>query len=48
MEVEREPRDLGAEPAPQRLGRLLADPAERSEVVGPDDDLVLRVAHLSS
>jgi hypothetical protein len=36
MEVEREPGDLGAEPARDPLGRRLAEPAERSDVVRPD------------
>ena len=47
MEIEWEPDDLGAEPAPQPLGRGLADAAERSEVVGPDDDAVLAHAGAS-
>jgi len=42
MEVERQPDDVGVEPAPQPLGPPLADAAERSDVVRPDDDLVLR------
>jgi hypothetical protein len=41
MEVEREPCDLGAELAPCLLGRDLAEPAERSDVVAPDEDRVL-------
>jgi hypothetical protein len=40
MEIEREPCDLGAEPAPQPLDHGLAEAAERSEVVAPDPDLV--------
>ena len=44
MQVEREPEDLGVELAPCPLGRLLAEPAERSDVVAPDDDRV--VCHL--
>ena len=39
MEVEREPRHLGAEPARDPLGRGLAEPAERSDVVRPDEDV---------
>ena len=46
VEVEREPGHLGAEPARDPLGRRLAEPAERSDVVGPDKDGV--VAHCSS
>jgi hypothetical protein len=38
VEQEGENRDLGAEPAPQRLGRLQAEAAEGSDVVGPDED----------
>jgi hypothetical protein len=38
MEVERKPRDLGAVPAPEPVGRGLADPAERSDVVRPDQN----------
>jgi hypothetical protein len=41
MQVEREPENLGVELAPCLLGRLLAEPAERSDVVAPDDDRVL-------
>ena len=41
MEVEREPLDVGVELAPGLLGRDLAEPAERSDVVAPDDDRVL-------
>ena len=41
MKVEREPRDLRAEPALEPVGRRLADAAERSDVVGPDEDFVL-------
>jgi hypothetical protein len=39
MEVERKPRDLGAEPARDPLGRRLAEPTERSDVVRPDEDV---------
>ena len=38
MEVEWEPRDFGVELAPCLLGCDLAEPAERSDVVAPDDD----------
>ena len=41
MQVEREPRDLGVELAPRLLGRYLAEPTERSDVVAPDEDRVL-------
>jgi hypothetical protein len=41
MQVEREPRDVRAEPVAQPLGRRLADAAERSDVVRPDEDFVL-------
>jgi hypothetical protein len=41
MQVEGKPEDLGVELAPRPLGRLLAEPAERSDVVAPDDDRVL-------
>ena len=41
VEVEGQPVKLGVEPAPQPLGRLLAEPAERSDVVRPDRDRVL-------
>jgi DNA ligase D len=41
VQVEREPDDLGVELAPRLLGRLLAEPAERSDVLAPDDDRVL-------
>jgi threonine dehydratase len=41
MEVERQPLHVGAEPVPQPLGRGLAEPAERSDVVRPDDDAVI-------
>ena len=44
MEIEGEPDDLGAEPAPQPVGRWLADTAERSDVVAPDEDRVVRHA----
>ena len=46
MEIEGEPRDLRAEPALEPVGRRLADAAERSDVVGPDEDFVL--AHSGS
>jgi hypothetical protein len=39
MQVEWEPRDLGAEPARDPLGRRLAEPAERSDEVRPDVDV---------
>jgi hypothetical protein len=39
VEVEREPRHLGAEPALEPLGRGLADAAERSDVVRPDENV---------
>jgi hypothetical protein len=38
MQVEREPFDGGVELAPYPLGRNLAEPAERSDVVAPDQD----------
>jgi hypothetical protein len=41
MQVEGKPEDVGVELAPGLLGRLLAEPAERSDVVAPDDDRVL-------
>jgi hypothetical protein len=41
VEVEGQPVDLGAEPALEPLGRALAESAEGSDVVRPDDDLVL-------
>jgi len=41
VQVEREPFDVGVELAPGLLGRDLAEPAERSDVVAPDDDRVL-------
>jgi hypothetical protein len=41
VEVEREPEEVGVELAPSPLGRQLAEPAERSDVVAPDDDRVL-------
>jgi len=41
VEVEGEPLDRGAEPAPQPLGPLVADVAVRSDVVAPDRDGVL-------
>ena len=40
MEVEREPGDVGVELAPELLGRDLTEPAERSDVVAPDQDRV--------
>ena len=40
VQVEREPGDLGVELAPQLLGRCLAEPTERSDVVAPDDERV--------
>jgi hypothetical protein len=42
VEVEREPDDVGVELAPGLLGRDLAEPAERSDVVAPDQDRVFR------
>jgi len=41
VQVEREPIHVGVELAPGLLGRHLAEPAERSDVVAPDDDRVL-------
>jgi hypothetical protein len=41
MQVERQPGHLGVELAPEPLGQGLAEPAERSDVVRPDEDLVL-------
>ena len=41
VQIEREPVDVGVELAPGLLGRDLAEPAERSDVVAPDDDRVL-------
>jgi hypothetical protein len=38
VQVEREPRDDGVELAPRLLSRYLAEPAERSDVVAPDED----------
>jgi hypothetical protein len=38
VQVEGEPEDVGVELAPQLLGNWLAEPAERSDVVAPDDD----------
>jgi hypothetical protein len=40
MQLEREPGDLGVELAPEPVGQRLAEPAEGSDVVGPDEDLV--------
>jgi hypothetical protein len=40
VQVERQPLDRGAEPAREPLGRPLADAAEGSDVVRPDQDLV--------
>lgn len=40
VQVKREPRDLGVELAPCLLGRYLAEPTERSDVVAPDNDRV--------
>jgi len=42
MEVEGKPVDRGAEPALEPLGPLEADVAERSNVVAPDRDRMLR------
>jgi hypothetical protein len=42
VEVEGQPVDLSAEPALDPLSRALAEAAEGSDVVRPDDDLVLR------
>jgi hypothetical protein len=39
VEVEREPDHLGAEPALEPRGRGLADAAERSDVVRPDENV---------
>jgi hypothetical protein len=41
MQVEWEPVDLGAEPALEPLSRALAEAAVGSDVIRPDDDLVL-------
>jgi hypothetical protein len=41
MEVEGKPEELGVELAPYLLGRDLAEPAERSDVVRPDDERML-------
>jgi hypothetical protein len=41
VEIEGQPVDMGAEPALEPLSRALAESAERSDVVRPDDDLVL-------
>jgi hypothetical protein len=41
MEIEGQPVDLGTEPALEPLSRTLAEAAEGSDVVRPDDDLVL-------
>ena len=41
VQVEGKPVDLGAEPALEPLSRALAEAAEGSDVVRPDDDLVL-------
>jgi hypothetical protein len=43
VEVEREPHHRGAEPALEPLGRGLADAAERSDVVRPDENV--KAAH---
>ena len=40
MKVEGQPLDLGVEPTLEPLGGALADAAERSDVIGPDQDLV--------
>jgi hypothetical protein len=47
VQVEREPCDVGVELAPGLLDRRLAEPAERSDVVAPDDDRVLGHVSLS-
>jgi hypothetical protein len=41
VEIEGQPVDLGAEPALEPLSRPLAEATEGSDVVRPDDDLVL-------
>ena len=41
VQVERRPGDLGVVLVPHPVGQPLADPAERSDVVRPDEDLVL-------
>jgi hypothetical protein len=41
VQVEREPGELGVELAPYLLGRDLAEPAERSDVIAPDQDGML-------
>jgi hypothetical protein len=47
VKVEGQPLDLGVEPALEPLGRALTDAAERSDVVGPDQDLVGHRARLA-
>jgi hypothetical protein len=41
VQVEREPDDVGVELTPCLLGRHLAEPAERSDVVAPDENRML-------
>jgi hypothetical protein len=48
VEVEGEPGDSGAVPVPQPLGQSLADAAERSDVVAPDEDFGCAFGHGSS
>jgi hypothetical protein len=45
VQVEWEPRDLGVELAPRLLGRYMAEPTERSDVVAPNEDRVLSHTH---
>ena len=42
VKIERQPLDVGAEPALEPLGRLLADATEWSDVFRPDQNLVGR------
>jgi hypothetical protein len=42
VQVVRKPDEIGVELAPRLLGRDLAEPAKRSDVVAPDDDRMLR------
>jgi hypothetical protein len=46
MQIEGKPDDVGVELAPCLLDRYLAEPAERSDVVAPDEDRMLR--HVTS
>jgi hypothetical protein len=47
MKVVREPRDAGVEALAHPLGQTLADAAERSDVIRPDQDSGARCAHVS-